>query len=118
MKEEKNSGRSESKWTAKRIVALAAVVVLLGLYAAAFLSAIFARPGAGQLFRFCLGMTIAVPIFAWILIWAIGVMSHRHTIASLDILNSNPDARREMEEGVEREMGAGAAQEPEDSSKI
>ena len=91
-----------SKWTVKRVIAWAAIVALLAMYAAAILSALFGGP---NLFRLCFGLTIVIPLFAWVLIWAYGVMTKRHTIASMDIMNSNEQARKEMEEGVKREFG-------------
>lgn len=102
------------KWTAKRVIALIAIFLLVGVYVAAFVSAITSSPDSPQLFRFCIGMTIAVPIFSWIAIYAVGYLTHRHTIASMDILNSNKKARKEMEEGVAREM---AKQEEEKKKK-
>ena len=107
-----NTGNSDNsdhsgnapRWTAKRIIALAAVILLLGLYIVTFFAALTTDADSGRLFRFCLGMTIAIPIFAWIAIWAVGVMSHRHTIASMDILDSSETARKEMEEGLAREL--------------
>lgn len=97
--------------TARRIIAWIAIILLAGLYIMTFISALLSRPGAGRLFRFCLGMTIAVPIFAWICIWAVGVLSHRHTIASMDILNSNKDARKEMEDALRKEQNASQSNE-------
>lgn len=107
----------QKRWTAKRVIAMVAVVLLLALYVITFLSAAFSRPGTGKLFRFCLGMTIAVPIFAWIAIGAIGAMNHRHTIASMDILNSNEEARKEMEEGIQREQKAESSSKADSSDK-
>ena len=100
-----------SKWTVKRVIAWIAIVALLAMYAAAILSAVFGGP---NLFRLCFGLTIVIPLFAWVFIWAYGVMTKRHTIASLDIMNSNEQARKEMEEGVKREFGEkkDAAEEP------
>ena len=60
------------KWTAKRIIALIAVILLAGLYIVTFISACLSSPGSERLFRFCLAMTIAVPLIAWILLWAVG----------------------------------------------
>ena len=91
-----------SKWTVKRVIAWIAIIALLAMYAAAILSAVFGGP---NLFRLCFGLTIVIPLFAWVLIWAYGVMTKRHTIASMDIMNSNAQARKEMEEGVKREFG-------------
>ncbi len=75
----KNSSGSSGKsaWTFRRIAAWAGIILLLALYAATFLAAVFSRPGTGRLFRFCLGMTIAVPVFIWFLTWAAGKLPGR-----------------------------------------
>ena len=107
-----DTDRNPSKWTVKRVIAWIAIIALLAMYAAAILSAIFGGP---NLFRLCFGLTIVIPLFAWVFIWAYGVMTKRHTIASLDIMNSNAQARKEMEEGVKREFGGkeeDAAEDP------
>ena len=49
-------------------------------------------------------MTIFVPIFLWVLIWCVGRLFHKKNMASLDILDSNPEERRRMEEALAREM--------------
>lgn len=118
MKHDSNNKHSHPplQQTAKRIIAWIAIVLLLGMYIATFVSALLSRPGTGDLFRFCLGMTIAVPIFAWIAIWAVGVLTHRHTIASMDILNSNPEARKEMEDAVQN-AAKGKDTAPEDDKQ-
>ena len=99
------SDRGESKkypWTAKRVIALAAIILLVCLYLAALVSALFTRPGAARLFRFCLGLTIVVPIFAWVLIFAVGFFTKKHTIASVDLLSSSEEARKEMTEARQK----------------
>ena len=75
----KNASGSSGKsaWTFRRIAAWAGIILLLALYAATFLAAVFSRPGTGRLFRFCLGMTIAVPVFIWFLTWAAGKLPGR-----------------------------------------
>ena len=96
------------RWSrGQRIVALIAILLLLAMYILAFISALMATPGHAQMFRLCIGLTIAVPVFSWILIYAIGFYSRKHTIASIDLLNSNPEARKEMEDALQREMQRG-----------
>ena len=70
------SGR-KSPWTLRRILAWIGILLLLFLYAATFVSAVLSSPGAGRLFRFCVGMTIVVPVFIWILCWAAGKLPGR-----------------------------------------
>jgi hypothetical protein len=110
-KQQKEQEKNKKKypWTAKRVIALAAILLLVGLYALLLVSALLSGPGTGKLFRFCLGMTIAVPIFAWIAIYAAGFLTHRHTIASPDILNSNPRSRKKMEDALAEQMEKDAA---------
>ncbi len=86
----------------KRIAALLAVLLLVGVYAAALVLALLDFPGSARLFRLALGLTVALPILAWILIWCVGRLTGRHTIASLDILNSDPEERARMEEAVRK----------------
>ena len=97
----KNTG-NRSPWTLKRVAAIAGIILLAGLYLLTFISACIGTESTGKLFRFSLGMTIAVPIFLWIFIWCAGKFTGRHTMASMDILNSNPEERRKMEEALQR----------------
>lgn len=61
------------------IIALAAVVMLIILFAVA---AFTAAPGeAGNRFLTLLFCIIAIPILAWILLFCIGRMQHKHTMA-------------------------------------
>jgi predicted Zn-dependent protease len=39
------------------------------------------------------------------MIWCAGYLTHKKTIASLDLLDSNPAERERMEEALAREMG-------------
>ena len=107
MRENSTSGKTEpagkSSWTVKRVAAVIGIVLLLGLYLLTFISALIGTEASGRLFRFSLGMTIAVPIFLWIFIWCIGKLRNRHSMASLDILSSNPEERKKMEEAVQKE---------------
>ena len=118
MSENNTSGKKEAErkdeekaaekapWTARRIAAVIGIVLLVGLYLLTFISALMGTEGSGRLFRFSLGMTIAVPIFLWIFIWCVGKLQNRHNMASLDILSSNPEERKKMEKAVQREKEA------------
>ena len=53
----------------RRILAICGIVLLVGLYAAAFIAALTSSPGADRLFTFCLAMTVIVPVFLWILLF-------------------------------------------------
>ncbi len=78
-----------------------AIILLAGIYVAAFIAAFFTGADAGRIFRFCLGMTIAVPVFAWILIYMAGWFTGKHTI-----LNSNKEERKKMEDALARQQEA------------
>ena len=98
------SGEGKAPWTVKRAAAVAGIVLLVALYVVTFVSALIGTEGAGRLFRFSLGMTIAVPIFLWIFIWCVGRLTDKGSMASLDILNSNPKEREKMEKALQEEM--------------
>lgn len=55
----------------KQIIAWIAILLLVLLYVLSFIAALLSTPGHGEFFRFTLGMTIAVPILAWIILYAI-----------------------------------------------
>ena len=99
-----NKMEQKAPWTAKRVAAIIGIVLLVALYVITFVSAFLGSEGAGRLFRFSLGMTIAVPIFLWIFIWCIGRFRNKRNMASLDILSSNPEEREKMEKAVREEM--------------
>ena len=88
----------------KRILALAGIILLAALYLVTFFLAVLGDARSIQLLRFCFGMTIFLPIFLWVLIWCVGYLRHKRSMASLDILDSNPEERARMEEAVSREI--------------
>ena len=69
---DKTETTGKSPWTAKRVAAIIGIILLAGLYLLTFISALIGTDSSGRLFRFSLGMTIAVPIFLWIFAWCIG----------------------------------------------
>ena len=99
-----SGGQERVPWTAKRVAAVAGIVLLVGLYVLTFVSALIGTESSGRLFRFSLGMTIAVPIFLWVFIWCVGKLSNKHNMASLDILSSNKEEREKMKRAVQEEM--------------
>ena len=110
--EKPNTGASGQKapWTLKRAAAVAGIVLLVAMYVVTLVSALMGTPGAGRLFRFSLGMTIAVPIFLWIFIWCVGRFTDKGSMASLDILSSNPKEREKMERALQEEMKKNASE--------
>jgi len=73
----------------KRVLALAALVLIVVLIVAFLLVALFGGPESKDLFMGLAGAVVAVPILTWLLIWSIGAITGRHTIASLDAMSSN-----------------------------
>ncbi len=63
------------------VIALAAIVLLILAFA---VSAVTAAPGeSGNRFMALLSCIIPIPILAWLLLFCIGRMQNRHTIAEL-----------------------------------
>lgn len=67
----------------QRRAALTGVILLLLLYVATLLSAIFDLDGSGNLFKACLFSSIAMPILLWVYIGLYGAITKKKTIASL-----------------------------------
>ena len=108
----------KAPWTLKRAAALFAVILLVTMYLLAFISALFRFPGSAALLRISLALTVVLPLFLWILIWGIGFLTHKKNFASINLLNSNPEERRKMEEALAKnaapfEKAAGQDTEPE-----
>lgn len=66
----------------KQIVAMAGIILLAALTVATLLAAIFDK--SGRLFQALLVATVATPILLWIYIWAYGLLTGKHTMASVD----------------------------------
>lgn len=86
-----------SKWNAKRIAALTAVVLLVAMYLITLIVAIFDTSASGKLFWACLICTIVIPVFTWGFIWLYGQMSGRKTIADLNLMQDPGQAVSEEE---------------------
>lgn len=96
-------GGKKYPWTVKRIAAVVCIAALLAMYLITLALALTASPGTGGMFRASLLLTIALPVFCWIFIWAVGVLTHKKTIASVNLLNSNPQERAKMEEALAKQ---------------
>lgn len=79
----------------KQIAAWVCIILLLLLYIVTFIAAIFDSSESGVLFRTCLMATIILPILLWIYIWLYGKMKDKHTIASLDIMQTGEKEDKE-----------------------
>ena len=100
------SGKESAVDRVRRIAALAGVVLLVGLYLVTFVLAVIGNARSTQLLRFCFGMTIFVPLFIWVVTWCAGVLFHKKTFASINLLDSDKEERRRMEDAVARQMEA------------
>ena len=101
---EAESGKENISGRVRRAAALMGVVLLVGLYLVTFVLAILGNERSTQLLRFCFGMTIFVPLFIWVVTWCVGILFHKKTFASLNLLDSDPEERQKMEEAVARSM--------------
>lgn len=80
---------------ARRIIAIAVLAAIVVLLAAFAISAITADSGeAGNRFMALLSAIIAIPLLAWILLFCVGRMQNKHTIAELF-----PEHRDDPEDG-------------------
>ena len=90
MNQKKTEGKSSM--SLKRIAALAGVVILLGMYVVSLIAALFDFPGSDKLFRISFALTLALPIFLFIFIWAIGRMSGKRIISDPEAPSGDADA--------------------------
>ena len=66
----------------KRVVALIGVVLLVGMYIALLVQALFGAPGTEATFIACVAATIAVPIAIWLILWVYTTLTGKTTVAS------------------------------------
>ena len=92
------SSEKKAKWTAKRIVAIIAIVLLVGMYVGTFFVALFYPADAASLFGACLMATVVIPVLAWVFIWLYGQITGKETIADLKILQTGDMADDKLPE--------------------
>lgn len=73
----------------KRVLAWIGIILLVGMYVVLLVEALTGSPDTYNVFIGCVAATITVPIVLWLLIWSIGALTGRHTVASLDPMTSN-----------------------------
>ncbi len=73
----------------KRVLAWVGIIILVGMYLLLLYEALTGSPQTFNVFITCAAATVAIPIVLWLLIWAIGAITGRHTVASLDPMTSN-----------------------------
>lgn len=81
----------------KQVLAVTAVVLLLGLYVCTLIFALMKGPGAGALFRGCLAATILLPVllYAFILVYRRAKDKNRELFSPSDA--SETDTEKETE---------------------
>ncbi len=82
----------------KQIAAWICIILLALLYVSTFVVALLDFPGSGSLFQACLIATIGLPILLWIYIWLYGKVKEKHTIASVDFLQTEEEGAKESEQ--------------------
>lgn len=70
------------KKTPKQIAALVCVVLIVLLALVTLVLAFCDFEGAKTWFVGCMGLTLALPIFAWLFIWMFGRLTGKETIAN------------------------------------
>lgn len=73
----------------KRVLALAGLIIIVGLIIAFLCVALFGGPDSKDMFMGLAGAIVAVPIMLWLLLWGLSAVTGRHNIASLDAGSSN-----------------------------
>ncbi len=68
----------------KRVVALAGVILLLGVYVVFFFQAVLGKTGPESAFLTCAAATVAIPIVIWMILWVYTVLTGNRTVASAD----------------------------------
>ncbi len=82
----------------KRLTAIAALIAIIGLLIAYVISAFTATPGeTGNRFMALLFGIITIPLLAWILLFCIGRMQNKHTIAELFLEDKKTEKITEKE---------------------
>lgn len=92
----------------QRVLAMIGIILLVLLMLSTLAAAIF--DSSGKLFRVSLFLTIFVPILIWGYLWIYGILSQKHTIASL-LTKEQHDALEEMKK---EKAGKNAAQDEEE----
>ena len=79
------------KRSPKQIAALSCVIILVLLYIATLVFAVFDFPGSDHLFAACLFATIGLPLLLWIYIWLYGKYTNKKTIADIFPESAEPE---------------------------
>lgn len=73
----------------KRVIAIAGIILLVGIYVVLLFEAIFGEMGPGSAFAGCAAATIAIPILLWLILWVYTALTGNRTVASADPYGKN-----------------------------
>lgn len=76
---------SNRKITSKQVVAVIGVVLLVLMYVATLIVAIFDNSSSGNLFGMCLIATFVIPLIIWVYTWMYGKLTGKPTMADLNL---------------------------------
>ncbi len=72
---------NKKKTTAKQIVAMLGIIILVAMYLLTLIFAIIAPDTSRQFFTASLIATFCVPVLIWIFVWMYGVLTQKKTFA-------------------------------------
>lgn len=83
----------------KQIIAIIAIVLLLGLYIATFITAIINKEATGKAFAICLVLSAVIPVIAYLLILVFGRAYGKRIISDPEpiIIPDNSEAQADEE---------------------
>lgn len=107
------------KKSPKQIAAIIALIAIVALIIAYFISAFTATPESGNTFFAFFFAIIAVPILLWLFLFCYGRLTQKHTIA--EYFPENDDETKKILEEIElakfnEEMAANSENHSEDTS--
>lgn len=85
-------------WTFKRIAACVALALIALLLVLLLVSAAVATPQSNQFFRVCLGLIIAVPIAAFVIIWMHSRISGGRAVGDPELPSRNENGLKRQNE--------------------
>ncbi|MBP5198939.1 MAG: hypothetical protein J6033_07795 [Lachnospiraceae bacterium] len=82
---ENQAEEKKSKVTVKQVFAILGIVVLAGLYLLTLAAAMMGQGSVTGLFTICVIATFVVPLLIWVMIWGVGAITSKKTIASVNL---------------------------------
>ncbi len=81
----KQSNGAQKHSKSQRVVALSCVILIVAVYLTALVASFFSSDLGKTIAKIALGATVVLPLLAWLYIWMIGHIFHKHTIADFDL---------------------------------